>query len=175
MQFKAIFVLSTLSLLSATACSVDTNSMPAAPEPGSDGEIDISIEDTMTPGTEYMAEMVNVSSAPEWQGEAYMYDLDGEKRVYASFEMEQPEDNYFYEGWLVCDGTPYSTGATTSFEGLEENIWVGSIPGNCEKYVLTLEEDDGNPAPAEHLFDGTLVEVEEGEGMGQDFWMSETF
>jgi hypothetical protein len=169
MNTKTLLTLSLTSMMLLAACNTAN-----APET----EMDLNDDDIMTApelGMEYSAALENLSTEASWQGEAMMLDTDGEKRVYASFDMDAPEENYFYEGWLVCNGVPYSTGATTRFDGLEENIYVGTINGECEKYVLTLEEDDGNPEPAEHLFDGEFTAVEEGMEMGIDYWYSETF
>ena len=164
---KTNLLILTMIVLTITACSnnviEDTN----------DQENTSSQEQSTS--TEYYANLTNVSTEPSWEGEVFLQDKDGKKSLYANFYMDQPEENYFYEGWLVCDGVPHSTGATTPFEGLEENIFSGYFEENCEKYVLTLEPDDQDPAPAEHLFEGEFIEVAEEDKLGESFWSSEEF
>ena len=70
--------------------------------------------------------MTKVAGVEKGNGEGYYGVMDGETRIYASFMVEKTEPNYFYEGWMVCDGKPYSTGALTFSDGLYENIFVSS-------------------------------------------------
>ena len=71
----------------------------------------------------------------------------------------QPE-GYFYEGWVVRRGanqSVISSGVATKTATGYENVFVH--PDNLldhDFYVLTLEPDDGDPAPAEHILEGVM-------------------
>jgi hypothetical protein len=104
--------------------------------------------------------MENVSDMPNAQGEGYYGFNAGENRIYASFMVDDPKEDYFYEGWLVCGLTPYSTGALTKHDGVYENVFMSTdLPTDCRKYVLTIEPDDGDPAPADHVMDGKFEDI----------------
>lgn len=99
----------------------------------------------------------NVSDMPDATAEAYYDVRDGETRVLATFELDPPPADYFYEGWLVCDKTPYTTNALEEVNSRYINAYQSSdVPEDCQLYVLTIEPDDGDPAPAGHVFDGTI-------------------
>jgi hypothetical protein len=73
-----------------------------------------------------------------------------------------PEDGYFYEGWLVAGGKkPLSTGHLRSRFG-DERHWLNFESDEdvreYTKVVVTLEPDDGDPAPAGHVAEGVLKE-----------------
>lgn len=93
------------------------------------------------------------------EGEGFYDMMEGETRVYASFNVVKTEEDYFYEGWLICDGKPYSTGALEFFDGLYENTFASLELPRCESYVLTLEPNDGDPSPAEHILEGRIEGV----------------
>lgn len=68
---------------------------------------------------------------------------------------------YFYEGWIVRRTDPFnvvSTGALTEDEGGWTNIFTadGDFTDH-DFYVLTLEPDDGDPAPAAHILEGDIL------------------
>lgn len=78
----------------------------------------------------------------------------------AQFENLPPlKEGYFYEGWVVRQGDEMrviSTGPTTV---VDENSHINIFESTQDLtdhtyYVLTLEPDDGDPAPAEHILDG---------------------
>lgn len=69
------------------------------------------------------------------------------------------EDDYFYEGWLVKNpalGQFFSTGEMTQDPTTKE--WVldyvhdGDVTDH-KKVVITLEPNDGDPAPAAHIIE----------------------
>jgi hypothetical protein len=71
------------------------------------------------------------------------------------------EPGYFYEGWIVRRGSNMSVISTGELEmeapGTYTNVF--STMQNLtdhDFYVLTLEPDDGDPAPADHILDGEL-------------------
>lgn len=71
------------------------------------------------------------------------------------------EEGYFYEGWIVRKGDNFnfiSTGALT-YEG--DGVYTNVYTSNEDVldhtfYILTLEPDDGDPAPAEHILEGEM-------------------
>ncbi len=74
--------------------------------------------------------------------------------------LPTPSEGYFYEGWIVrrgADMSVVSTGkAQVNGEGFV-NVYLSSTNlADHDFYVLTLEPDDGDPAPAEHILEGTL-------------------
>jgi len=77
---------------------------------------------------------------------------------------ELPE-GYFYEGWLInSDVSPFSvisTGALDNEDGVTyTNVFDSETDyTNHLEYVLTLEPDDGDPAPAEHVASGVFQGV----------------
>lgn len=87
------------------------------------------------------------------------YQLNG------TFEnLPEPEENAFYEGWLVMS-EPMSVISTGALEqelpGVYTNVFtVEDDLTQHGRYVLTIEPDDGDPAPAEHVLDGTFEPIE---------------
>ena len=82
--------------------------------------------------------------------------------LFASFDqLVDPGEGYFYAGWLVAKA-PYehevlSTGPLTVVDGMYVNEYTSDRDLTGHKlYVLTLEPDDNDPAPADHVFDGTF-------------------
>jgi len=71
-----------------------------------------------------------------------------------------PGEGYFYEGWIVRRGAELgviSTGRAVVYEDKYVNVFVSPTDySDHDFYVLTLEADDGNPAPDEHILEGTL-------------------
>ena len=69
-------------------------------------------------------------------------------------------DGYFYEGWIVRRGEEMSVISTGRVES--SGIWFVNAYTSAtdlsdhDFYVLTLEPDDGDPAPAEHILEGTI-------------------
>ncbi len=69
------------------------------------------------------------------------------------------ENDDFYEGWMVNPGPPldfFSTGVMIHDE--EKGIWLlkYEIEGDKNDYskvVITLEPNDGDPAPAKHIIE----------------------
>ena len=73
-------------------------------------------------------------------------------------DMPALEADYFYEGWLVKNpalGQFFSTGEMTqdaTGEWLLEYTHDGDVTDH-EKVVITLEPNDGDPAPAAHIIE----------------------
>ncbi len=94
-----------------------------------------------------------------WDGSEFM--------LHAGFTgLSEPKGDDFYEGWLVRK-TPFafiSTGELIKKEGEFHNSFSSSIDYSAyTEYVLTIEPNDGNDAPADHILEGvtTLVAAEE--------------
>ncbi len=88
---------------------------------------------------------------------------DGRYELLGKFQNLPPlPDGYFFEGWIVKQSPLEfdSTGKTTvSADGVVINEYTADIDyqtNGFNFYALTIEPDDGDPAPAEHVLDGTL-------------------
>jgi len=97
-------------------------------------------------------------------GEATALFSEGGYSLEAIFSnnLPEPEEGYFYEGWVVRRGiglSVISTGAAYKDEdvGIYRNDYTDERDlTDHDFYVLTLEPDDGDPAPAEHILEGVL-------------------
>jgi hypothetical protein len=79
----------------------------------------------------------------------------------AIFEnLPEPTGDDFYEGWIVrqgADSSVISTGRVMMFDGEYINIYESNQDLTDHTfYVLTIEPDDGDPAPADHVLEGIL-------------------
>lgn len=155
---KKLIALMLLSIALLAGCN--KSDMPPAPEPGEEGDVEQNDDDMMIYDNTFRNKIVfeNVSKL-EAQGEGFYGYIDGETRVMASFMIEQPEENYFYEGWMICGGKAYSTGQPQIFEGIYETYFVSfDLPQACEQYILTLESPDnysGKPS-TDHIMEGEI-------------------
>jgi len=75
-------------------------------------------------------------------------------------DLIDPEDGFFYEGWIIRKGlqsSVISTGKAEKVDGVFMNAFTSDedLSDHLE-YVLTLEPDDGNPAPADHVVEGSF-------------------
>lgn len=74
--------------------------------------------------------------------------------------LTDPQGDDFYEGWLV-QKSPFkfiSTGELKKEDGKYVNHFESSIDyTSYDFYVLTLEPNDGDDAPADHIFEGTVM------------------
>ena len=81
--------------------------------------------------------------------------------LYAEFEdLPILDDDYFYEGWVVRNSplSVISTGPTEINDGVHSNNFTSEEDLRDHSfYVLTLEPNDGDPAPAEHILEGNVV------------------
>lgn len=74
--------------------------------------------------------------------------------------LPEPAEGYFYEGWLVRRGEDLSVVSTG--KAVTSGVWFGNVflsstdLSDHDFFVLTLEPDDGNPAPAEHILEGSI-------------------
>lgn len=86
----------------------------------------------------------------------------------ATFEnLPELEEGFFYEGWIVRENTAENgeNNASVLSTGVAEFNDEGFLINDFEAeedltdhdfYVLTLEPDDGDPAPAKHILEGDL-------------------
>jgi len=74
--------------------------------------------------------------------------------------LPDPQGTDFYEGWIVRRGVRFSvisTGEVEKIDGVYTNMYQSSEDLTDHSfYVLTLEPDDGDPAPADHILEGEL-------------------
>jgi hypothetical protein len=86
-----------------------------------------------------------------------IYDLLAEFK-----DLPEPQGTDFYEGWVVRK-SPFafiSTGKAIKEDGIYSNSF--STEKNYleyDFYVLTIEPDDGDPAPDKHILEGTMEEI----------------
>ncbi|MBU1074639.1 anti-sigma factor [Patescibacteria group bacterium] len=69
------------------------------------------------------------------------------------------EGTDFYEGWIVRNDpqSVISTGVAVKEDGIYKNMYgLDQDLTDHDFYVLTLEPDDGDPAPAKHILEGLL-------------------
>lgn len=86
---------------------------------------------------------------------------DGEFMLTAEFSgLTDPLNDDFYEGWLV-QKTPFkfiSTWELTMIGGKYVNNFSSTTDySTYTEYVLTIEPNDGNDAPADHIFEGMVM------------------
>ncbi len=78
-------------------------------------------------------------------------------------ELPEPLDTDFYEGWVVRKGvnlSVISTGEAQEKDGVYQNVFTSNKDlTDHDFYVLTLEPDDGDPTPAEHILEGVLLPI----------------
>lgn len=78
-------------------------------------------------------------------------------------DLPDPEsfgEGFFYEGWIVrrTNFHVLSTGAIRVEDGAGVNAYFsGQDWSDHDFYVLTIEPDDGDPAPADHILEGVLL------------------
>lgn len=122
----------------------------------------------------FSAELKDVTGG-EASGEANS-EFSAEKYTHSVVAKYLPalEDGYFYEGWLVQlepldvistgkmipDPSTDSIGSPQASSGQEGNFALSlETQDDLTSYtrvVITLEPDDGDPEPAEHVLEGTL-------------------
>ena len=88
----------------------------------------------------------------------------GEYQLLAEFdELPDPSGDDFYEGWVVR-AEPLSVVSTGALErsatGVYTNLFTSSENLlDHARYVLTLEPNEEDPAPADHVLDGVFGEI----------------
>ena len=103
-----------------------------------------------------------LNTAAQSSGVARANFKDGNYSLYATFNnLPEPQGTDFYEGWVVRKGLPLgviSTGRISQLNGVYSNTYQsGENLIDHDFYVLTIEPDDGDPAPADHILEGNLL------------------
>jgi len=109
---------------------------------------------------QYSGDLKDVSGAGA-SGLAQAVYEDGEYRLMATFEnLPIPKGSDFYEGWIVRKKpmSVISTGRVEMDGGIFLQFYASEtdLTGH-DFYVLTLEPDDNDPAPALHILEGTMT------------------
>lgn len=109
----------------------------------------------------HMADLIDVSGG-DATGIAKAGFVNQTYNLSASFaNLPDPEQGYFYEGWVVRK-EPFdfiSTGEAEKLGGVYSNLYKSETNlMDYDFYVLTIEPDDNDPAPAGHILEGTLIE-----------------
>ncbi len=103
-----------------------------------------------------------VNTKGKTTGRAMTGILESDHIVVATLEkLPAPNNDDFYEGWLVnpSTGNFFSTGLATrsnNFDGYVNRFTRSQAFGKNTRYVLTLEPNDGDPAPADHIVEGNI-------------------
>ena len=102
---------------------------------------------------------ITTSADAGWYAKAWFF--DGEYMLHAELEgLTDPVGDDFYEGWVVRQN-PFAFWSTGKLEK-QWDIYVNEISSSVDYsdydfYVLTLEPNDGDPAPADHIVEGDVV------------------
>lgn len=87
---------------------------------------------------------------------------DGKYMMMASIEnIPDPEEGFFYEGWVVRP-SPFNFISTGELEKVDGK-WINNYMSETDysdhiRYVLTIEPDDNDPAPADHVVEGDMIQ-----------------
>ena len=174
---KKIILLLAIFLLMGAGCNMannlnqadDNENITAKPSP-TENQPENTNDNTVTPEDTHMdiyshTGVLEDVSGGQATGTASAFYGDGSTVLHTEFfGLPEPEGTDFYEGWLVRKD-PFdfiSTGRAV----------MGSEPGHYgndyisaknyidyDFYVLTIEPDDGDPAPADHILEGTMFAV----------------
>ncbi len=144
---KMLILISLVSLIAITGCGTSELDKMAA-------------DDTVYTYT------ATLTGDPALAGTAKMVFKDdiGFKLKGTFANLATPDGTDFYEGWLVVDDAkPVSTGKVSDVEGVYVNLFSSDTDySSYDKYILTLEPDDANPAPsAAHVLEGSFALVSE--------------
>jgi len=89
---------------------------------------------------------------------------DGVYTLTATFTgLQQPNGSDFYEGWIINESTSelISVGqAAKADDNYTISYNMGEDYTAYTKFALTIEADDGESAPADHILEGTTKLVE---------------
>lgn len=71
--------------------------------------------------------------------------------------LTAPDKGFFYEGWLVGESGFFSTGRLAVVSGRGMLYYtVAEDKTDFRGVVVTLEEEDGNPAPGKHVLEANF-------------------
>ena len=118
------------------------------------------LEDAIIPLVTQVSQLKDVTGGESTGLATVMYWEDNYDLSVMLYNLPELEEGFFYEGWIVRRGddmSVISTGATTVENSIHLNIFESDNNfTDHDFYVLTLEPDDGDPAPAEHILEGVL-------------------
>jgi len=87
--------------------------------------------------------------------------ITGVYHLYATFaNLPEPAEGFFYEGWVVRTNpmSAVSTGALVKPAGKYVNAYLSRTDlSDHASYVVTLEPNDNDPAPGEHILEGAIA------------------
>ncbi|HIA92164.1 TPA: anti-sigma factor [Candidatus Saccharibacteria bacterium] len=142
--------------------------MQGAPDEASQ----LAVEQSLFANAEYQfqAGLVDVT-----EGAARSVDTNGEASgtALATFEdgkyllnvemsgLPEPTNGEFYEGWIVRK-EPFKFISTGELEQTDD-VWLNYFMSDEDltdftQYVLTIEPDDGDPAPDAHILEGMFID-----------------
>ena len=85
-----------------------------------------------------------------YDGEQFSHKLE-------AIGLEFLEKGFYYEGWLVGDEGFFSTGRMAVVEGKGKLYFTSDVDKmEFRGAVVTLEPEDGDTAPAEHILEGSF-------------------
>jgi len=148
---------------SQTSADVPTDEMMIESKPDFDSMmkdvVDTMVQDAMTMEYDYEGKLTDVSGGSS-SGTARANYSEGNYTLLASFQsLPEPDGTDFYEGWVVRKSplSIISTGKAELDQGGYLNVYMsGQDLTDHDFYVLTLEPDDGDPAPAKHIVEGVM-------------------
>lgn len=120
----------------------------------------------------FMTNLADVTNGKKYDGSTFegatgvaqaVYQEE-EYLLYVIFEnLPDLSEEYFYEGWIVRQGDDMnviSTGEVIKRHGVYTNKYISKTDLTDHTfYVLTIEPEDNDPAPGDHILEGTLGEV----------------
>lgn len=112
----------------------------------------------------YSGDLADVSGGTATGTAMADYSADEGYMLYATFDgLPALEEGFFYEGWVVRRGDDFSVISSSALE-MVDGVYTNSYASETDLtdhtfYVLTLEPDDGDPAPAEHILEGVMEDV----------------
>ena len=152
-----------------------TEAMMMKAEPTKDAMIKI-VDDTMMKEImamvyQYSGQLADVTEGKIIRGTSYdgkssgtakANFKDGAYSLLVTFEnLPDPQGTDFYEGWIVRKGPQFSVISTGEVGRVDEVYTDTYLSGedltDHNFYVLTIEPDDGDPAPADHILEGTMT------------------
>lgn len=111
--------------------------------------------------TDGQVQTINTNGEAEGFAEAGF--VDGKYVLRAEITgLPDPQDGEFYEGWVVRR-EPFKFISTGMLTKQDDGTWLNLFSSSEDltgfiSYVLTIEPDDGDPAPAGHVVEGMLEE-----------------
>lgn len=121
---------------------------------------DVSVYEEMAVKGWASAALADVTGGDSF-GLAYAHFSNGTYTIMTKMgNLPEPAQGYFYEGWLVRRGDSFSVlsiGRAVKIEKGYMNVYQSPTDlSDHAFYVLTLEPEDGNTSPEEHILEGSF-------------------